>query len=50
MNFGFVPWTNFADRFLNELNSKGKLCDLMIGDNQWLAPTVTTTGEPAYGG
>ena len=25
MNFEFVPWTNFADRFLNELNSKGKL-------------------------
>ena len=36
MNFEFVPWTNFADRFLNELNSGGKLCDLMIGDSQWL--------------
>jgi multiple sugar transport system substrate-binding protein len=21
MNYEFVPWTNFADRFLNELNS-----------------------------
>jgi hypothetical protein len=21
---------------LNELNSKGKLCDLMIGDSQWI--------------
>lgn len=36
MNFEFVPWTNFADRFLNELNSQGDLCDLMIGDSQWL--------------
>ncbi|HSE79908.1 MAG TPA: extracellular solute-binding protein [Alphaproteobacteria bacterium] len=36
MKFEFVPWSNFADRFLNELNSKGKLCDLMIGDSQWL--------------
>ncbi len=36
MKFEFVPWPNFADRFLNELNSKGKLCDLMIGDSQWL--------------
>ena len=30
MKFEFVPWPNFADRFLNELNSKGKLCDLII--------------------
>jgi len=36
MKFEFVPWTNFADRFLNELNSHGKLCDLMIGDSQWI--------------
>ena len=36
MKFEFVPWTNFADRFLNELNSGGKLCDLLIGDSQWL--------------
>ena len=41
MNFEFVPWTNFADRFLNELNSKGKLCDLMIGDSQWLGTSAT---------
>src|SRR4029079_7662633 len=34
MKFEFVPWPNFADRMLNELNSKGKLCDLMIGDRQ----------------
>ncbi len=41
MNFEFVPWTNFADRFLNELNSKGKLCDLMIGDSQWIGGSAT---------
>lgn len=36
MKFEFVPWPNFADRMLNELNSGGKLCDLMIGDSQWI--------------
>jgi len=36
MRFEFVPWPNFADRMLNELNSGGKLCDLMIGDSQWI--------------
>ncbi len=36
MKFEFVPWPNFADRFLNELNSHGKLCDLIIGDSQWI--------------
>lgn len=36
MNFEFVPWTSFADRMLNELNSQGQLCDLMIGDSQWI--------------
>jgi len=36
MKFEFVPWTSFADRMLNELNSKGKLCDLIIGDSQWI--------------
>ena len=36
MNFEFVPWTSFADRMLNELNSGGQLCDLMIGDSQWI--------------
>ncbi len=36
MNFEFVPWPNFADRILNELNSGGHLCDLLIGDSQWL--------------
>src|SRR5260370_17352584 len=32
MKYEFVPWTSYADRFLNELNSKGKLCALIIGD------------------
>jgi len=36
MNFEFVPWPNFADRMLNELNSGGQLCDMMIGDSQWI--------------
>ncbi len=36
MKFEFVPWPNFADRMLNELNSGGKLCDIMIGDSQWI--------------
>ncbi len=36
MKFEFVPWTSYADRFINELNSKGKLCDLIIGDSQWI--------------
>jgi len=41
MNFEFVPWTSFADRFLNELNSGGELCDLLIGDSQWLGGSAT---------
>ena len=36
MKFEFVPWTSYADRFLNELNSQGTLCDLIIGDSQWI--------------
>ena len=36
MKFEFTPWPNFADRILNELNSGGKLCDLLIGDSQWI--------------
>src|ERR1700721_287637 len=35
MKYEFVPWTSYADRFLNELNSKGKLCDVIIGDSKW---------------
>ena len=36
MSFEFVPWPNFADRMLNELNSNGTLCGLLIGDSQWI--------------
>src|ERR1700716_3462718 len=36
MKFEFVPWPNYADPFLNELNSRGSLCDLIIGDSQWI--------------
>ena len=36
MRFEFVPWTRSADRFLHELTSKSKLCDLIIGDSQWI--------------
>ncbi len=38
MKYEFVPWTSYADRFLNELNSHGKLCDLII---------VTASGSAA---
>ena len=41
MKFEFVPWPNFADRILNELNSKGQLCDLLIGDSQWIGGSAT---------
>ena len=36
MNFEFVPWPNFAERMLNELNNQGKTFDLLIGDSQWI--------------
>src|SRR6185369_164716 len=41
MNYEFVPWPNFAQRMLNELNSKGKLCDLLIGDCLWIDSAAT---------
>lgn len=41
MKYEFVPWPNFAQRMLNELNSKGKLCDLLIGDSQWVGSAAT---------
>src|SRR3989338_8164513 len=36
MKYEFVPWPSYTQRMLNELNSKGKLCDLIIGDSQWV--------------
>ncbi len=41
VNFELVPWTNFADRMLTELNSGGQLCDVMIGDSQWIGGGAT---------
>jgi multiple sugar transport system substrate-binding protein len=41
MKFEFIPWTNFAERMLNELNSRGKLCDVIIGDSQWIGTSAT---------
>lgn len=41
MKYELVPWTNFADSMLNELNSGGKLCDLLIGDSQWIGGGAT---------
>lgn len=41
MNYEFVPWTNFTDKMLNELNSGGQLCDLLIGDSQWIGGSAT---------
>ncbi len=41
MKYEFVPWDNFAARFINELNSGGKLCDVMIGDSQWIGGGAT---------
>jgi len=47
MKFEFVPWTSYADRFLNELNSHSKLCDLIVGDSQWIggSPRMATTSN-----
>ena len=36
VKFEFVPWPNFADRMLNELNQGGKTFDVLIGDSQWI--------------
>ena len=47
MKYEFVPWTSYADRFLNELNSHGKLCDLIIGDSQWIGGAAENIGDAA---
>src|SRR5258708_31504874 len=36
MKYDFVPWRTYADRFLNELNSKGKLCGVILSESQWI--------------
>jgi len=42
MRYEFVPWPNFADRMLNELNSGGKTFDVLIGDSQWIGAGAVT--------
>src|SRR5437868_3814644 len=42
MKYEFVPWTSYADRFLNELNSHGKLCDLIPVDRRWIGCPAET--------
>ena len=46
MKFEFVPWPNFADRMLNELNSGGQLCDLLIGLLEPGAGAIAMDGTP----
>lgn len=41
MRYEFVPWPSFTQRMTSELNSKGKLCDLLIGDSQWIGMAAT---------
>ncbi len=36
MKYEFVPWTSYADHFINLLNSHSSECDLIIGDSQWI--------------
>ena len=36
MKHEFVPWTSYADHFINLLNSRSAECDLIIGDSQWI--------------
>ena len=36
MKHEFVPWTSYADHFINLLNSRSSECDLIIGDSQWI--------------
>ena len=42
MKYEFVPWPSFTERMIKELNSKGKLCDLLIGDSQWIGSAATS--------
>src|SRR6204780_552245 len=36
MKHEFVPWTSYADHFINLLNARSTECDLIIGDSQWI--------------
>ncbi len=44
MKHEFVPWTSYADHFINLLNSRSSECDLIIGDSQWIAAPRRTSG------
>jgi multiple sugar transport system substrate-binding protein len=41
MKYEFVPWPSFTERMTTTLTSKGKLCDLLIGDSQWIGMAAT---------
>lgn len=41
MKYEFVPWPSFTQRMTTELNAKGTLCDLLIGDSQWIGMAAT---------
>jgi multiple sugar transport system substrate-binding protein len=41
MKYEFVPWPSFTERMTEQLASKGKLCDLLIGDSQWIGMAAT---------
>lgn len=41
MKYEFVPWPNFTERMTTTLTSKVKLCDLLIGDSQWIGMAAT---------
>ncbi len=41
MKYEFVPWPSFTERMTTTLTSKSKLCDLLIGDSQWIGMAAT---------
>lgn len=41
LKYEFVPWPSFAERMIKELSSKSKLCDVLIGDSQWIGSAAT---------
>jgi len=41
MKYEFYPWTDFTDKMTSELSNKGKLCDLVVGDSQWIGMAAT---------
>src|ERR1700729_1617272 len=45
MKHEFVPWTSYADHFINLLNSRSTECDLIIGDSQWIGGAAENKGD-----